>query len=264
MNCVECLEELATGSLRELSSESAVSRHAATCPDCGPLLTQLRDREYQAATILNTLPPVSDPIVVAETAGRLAQRRRVGGFVVTLASIALGLSIWFAAATLIPDVFDGGHGIVGGLQTETIPLSCLSPQQAGDVINPYVRGGGRIYYIAKGVSAITVRATPSEIYQIREVLKSFDNPHTTSCRASANRTADDLNRLLQNGATLEQAQEALKALQEQTRANQSERPEAAERPEQPERPEVTEKRDANVPVLAGVKPSPGKKAKPTR
>ena len=192
MNCEECLEELATGSLRELSPESSVSRHAATCPDCGPLLTQLRDREYQAATILNTIPPMSDPIMVAETAGKISQRRRMGGIVVTFASIALGLSIWFSAATLIPDVFDGGHGMAG-LETETIPLSCLSPQQAGDVINPYVRGRGRMYYTAPGVSAITVRASPTELFQIRNVLKSFDNPSTTLCRTNRNGTLDGLN-----------------------------------------------------------------------
>ncbi|HKR10206.1 MAG TPA: hypothetical protein VJS39_13515 [Gemmatimonadaceae bacterium] len=251
---------MATGSLRELSPESAVSRHAATCPDCGPLLTQLRDREYQAATILNTLPPISDPIIVAETAGKLSQRRRMGSVVVTFASIALGLSIWFAAATLIPDVFDGGHGVVG-LQTETIPLSCLSPQQAGDVISPYVRGRGRIYYTAKGVSAITVRATPSEIYQIREVLKNFDNPLATICRTSVKATSDALRKQLEAGATLEQVQ---RALEEQIRGNPSERPEALERPEQPERPEVAAKGEAGAPVLAGQKPSPGKKTKPAR
>jgi hypothetical protein len=189
MNCNECLEELATGSLRELSAESAVSRHAATCPDCGPLLTQLRDREYQAATVLNTLPPISDPIMVAESAGKLSHRRRMGGVVVTLASIALGLSIWFAASTFIPEIIDGGHGMAG-LQTETIPLSCLSPQQAGDVINPYMRGKGRIYYIANGVAAITVRATPPEIYQIRDVLRNFDNPGATTCGTSVKTTAD--------------------------------------------------------------------------
>src|SRR5256885_2139286 len=104
MNCPQCLEELATGSLRELTPDSAVSRHAATCPDCGPLLTQLRDREYQAATVLNSLRPASDPIIVAETAGRLAQRRKMGRVVVTLTSIALGVSIWFTAYTLFPGV----------------------------------------------------------------------------------------------------------------------------------------------------------------
>lgn len=258
MNCQECLEELATGSLRELSPESSVSRHAATCPDCGPLLTQLRDREYQAATILNTLPPISSPIIVAETAGKLSQRRRMGGVVVTIASIALGLSIWFAAATLMPDVFDGGHG-GGGLQTETIPLSCLSPQQAGDVINPYVRGRGRIYYTAKGVAAITVRATPSELFQIREVLKSFDNPLTTLCRTSVKSTADALRRQLEAGTTMDQLQ---KALEDQIRANQFEPPRTVDRPEQPERPALTEKREQGAPVLAGDKATASKKKGP--
>jgi hypothetical protein len=248
MNCQECLEELATGSLRELSPESAVSRHAASCPDCGPLLTQLRDREYQAATILNSLPPVSDPIVVAEIAGKLAHRRRVGGVVVTFASIALGLSIWFAAATLIPDVFDGGHGVTG-LQTETIPLSCLAPQQAGDVISPYVRGPGRIYYTAKGVSAITVRATPSEIYRIREVVKNFDNPLATICGSGLKATTDALQKQLKAGATFDEIQ---RALEEQTRANGS------------ERPEVTARVGQDAPVLTRAKPTPGKKAKPAR
>jgi hypothetical protein len=114
----------------------------------------------------------------------------MGSAVVTLASIALGLSIWFAASTLIPGIIDGGHGM-GGLQTETIPLSCLSPQQAGDIISPYVRGRGRIYYTAPGVSAITVRASPSETWQIKDVLKNFDNPRATTCGTSVKTTTDE-------------------------------------------------------------------------
>ncbi|HJP61058.1 MAG TPA: hypothetical protein VJ865_13715, partial [Gemmatimonadaceae bacterium] len=234
----ECLEELATGSLRELSPESAVSRHAAACPDCGPLLTQLRDREYQAATILNTLPPISDPIIVAETAGKLSHRRRMGSVVVTFASIALGLSIWFAASTLIPDIIDGGHGM-GGLQTETIPLSCLSPQQAGEIINPYVRGRDRIYYTTAGVSAITVRASPPEIWKIKDVLKTFDNSLTSTCQTGVKATVDELRRQLEGGATLNQVQ---KTLEEQIRATPS----------------------ADAPALAGEKPQPGNRTKPRR
>src|SRR5439155_432527 len=65
-----------------------------TGPDCGPLATMLRDREYNAATILNTLPPMSNPISVAETAGMLARRRRVGKVVVFLTGSALVATIW--------------------------------------------------------------------------------------------------------------------------------------------------------------------------
>ena len=46
MTCQECVSELATGSLRDLTPDSDVMRHCATCPDCGPLATLLREREY--------------------------------------------------------------------------------------------------------------------------------------------------------------------------------------------------------------------------
>jgi hypothetical protein len=197
MNCRECLEELATGSLRELTQESAVSRHAATCPDCGPLLTQLRDREYQAATVLNTLPPLSNPISVAETAGRLARRRRIGRVVVTLTAIALGLTIWFAADTMISDF---GHKpfTVDMLRTETIALTCLSPEQAGEIISPYVRSNGSTYYVPPaGVSAITVRATPSELQQVHSLLRDFDGGRHSSCNADMAANFQQLQRRLE-------------------------------------------------------------------
>ena len=196
MNCRECLEELATGSLRELTPDSAVSRHAATCADCGPLLVQLRDREYQAATVLNNLPPLSDPITVAGTAGTLARRRRIGRVVVTLMSIALGLTIWFAADTMISG-FGGRSFAVDMLHTETISLSCLTPEQAGEIISPYVRSHGSTYYVPPaGVSAITVRATPSELSQVRNLLRNFDNRRNASCSASVGPDITELQREL--------------------------------------------------------------------
>ena len=48
--------------------------------------------------------------------------------------------------------------------TETFTLSCLSPQQAGDIINPYLRSRGSTYYVStSGLSAITVHGTPDEL-----------------------------------------------------------------------------------------------------
>ncbi|MFL5482306.1 MAG: hypothetical protein ACJ8AK_08930 [Gemmatimonadaceae bacterium] len=195
MNCRECLEELAIGSLRELTPESAVSRHAAGCPDCGPLLTQLRDREYHAATVLNNLPPFSDPVAVAESSGRLARRRRMGGVVVTLMAIALGLTIWFAADTMISDF---GHSqLRDNLRTETISLSCLTPEQAGEIISPYVRTRGSTYYVGPpGVAAITVRATPGELSQVRTLLRDFDTGRNASCHADMATTFRQLDRQL--------------------------------------------------------------------
>lgn len=197
MNCPECLEELATGSLRELTPDSAVSRHAANCPDCGPLLTQLRDREYTAATILNNLPPLSNPISVAEAAGQLSRRRRIGRMVVTLTSIALGISIWFAADTMVPHF---GSAIIGenpALRTETIPLACLSPQQAAELVNPYVRSNGSNYYRAPtGIAAITVRASEVELRQVHEVLRNFDTGRNGTCHTNPTMTFDELEKAM--------------------------------------------------------------------
>lgn len=198
MNCHECLEEMATGSLRELTPESPVSRHAASCPDCGPLLTQLRDREYTAATILNNLPPLSNPISVAETAGQLSRRRRIGRVAVTLTAIALGISIWFAADTMVPDFLRASIGQNPSLRTETIPLRCLSPQQAAELINPYVRSNGSTYYIAPtGIAAITVRASEAELRQVREVLGNFDNGRNGTCHVGGKATPGDVEKELQ-------------------------------------------------------------------
>jgi hypothetical protein len=193
MTCQECLYELATGSLRDLTPESEVMRHCATCPDCGPLATRLRDREYNAATILNTLPPISNPISVAETAGMIAHRRRVGKVVVFLTGAAL-------AATIFTSLFvtDFGRKMIGAdkssLQTTTISLRCLSPAQAGDIIDPYFRTRGSIYFVTKsGVPAIAVRGTPSQIRKARELIREFDAADRATCALPGSNRTDEIN-----------------------------------------------------------------------
>lgn len=185
MTCEECLAELATGSLRELPSDSAVMRHCTTCPDCSRLTTLLRDREYEAATVLNNLPPMSNPLTVAESSVHMAQRRRVGRVVVMISGAALVITIWIAAATTILPRLNhvGGQAASGVLRTETMPLSCLSPQQAADIINPYVRSRGSTYYIpTSGISAITVRGTADELARSRDIIGQFEKDPAAACR----------------------------------------------------------------------------------
>ncbi len=186
MTCDECVSILATGSLRDLPADSAVILHCNRCPDCAQLTTLLRDREYTAATILNNLPPLSSPISVAETAGRLSRRRRVGQLVVMLAGAALVATIWIAAATtFVPMMNDADKDHRTALRTETIALTCLSPQQAADIINPYVRSHGSAYYVpASGLSAITVRGTASELAQSRDLIREFEKDPKAACHFS--------------------------------------------------------------------------------
>jgi hypothetical protein len=184
MTCEQCLSELATGSLRDLPSDSAVMRHCATCPDCSRLTTLLRDREYEAATVLNNLPPMSNPIAVAEASVLTAHRRRVGRVVVMLSGAALALTIWFTAATLIFPAMRS-NGPMSTLVTETIPLSCLSPQQAAEIVDPYLRTHGSLYFVpTSGISAITVRGTAAQLSKSRDLIREFETDPNAACRVS--------------------------------------------------------------------------------
>lgn len=183
MTCEQCLAELATGSLRQLPSDSAVMQHCATCPDCSRLTTLLRDREYEAATVLNNLPPMSNPIAVAEASVLTAHRRRTGRVVVMLSGAALLATIWITAVTLILPAMRSDAPAT--LLTETIPLKCLSPRQAADIIDPYVRTHGSLYFIpTSGISAITVRGTPAQLNKSKDLIREFETDPSAACRIS--------------------------------------------------------------------------------
>jgi hypothetical protein len=184
MTCEDCLSALATGSLREMTADSPVMQHCATCPECTRLTTALREREYETATILNNLPPISHPLTVAETAIQVARRRRFGQVAVMASGGALIATIWIAAAmTVIPALNRADLRTTELLRTETISLTCLSPKQAGDIIDPYVRSSGSAYYVpSSGISAITVRGTLRELEKSRDLLRDFESNPGAACR----------------------------------------------------------------------------------
>lgn len=204
MNCKDCLKALQTESLREMSPDSPVMRHCATCPDCARVTTMLRDKEYETATVLNNLPPMSNPLTVAGAAVQTAQRRRVGRVVVMLSGMAGAIIIWIVAATMIVLPMQRA-GIIGGndgeppksaVRTETMTLSCLSPQQAGDIITPYIRSEkSRISIPGSGISAITVTGTADELAKSRSLVLEFEENPSAACRlpmAIAKRLQDEM------------------------------------------------------------------------
>jgi hypothetical protein len=72
------------------------------------------------------------------------------------------------------------------LRTETIALSCLSPQQAADLINPYIRLRGSAYWVpSKEIPAITIRAGADELAKARELIREFENNPAAACHAPA-------------------------------------------------------------------------------
>ncbi|HEY8831180.1 MAG TPA: hypothetical protein VIM21_01600 [Gemmatimonadaceae bacterium] len=184
MNCTEVLATLSTASLRDMTPDSDVMLHCDNCPDCARVTTMLRDREYEAATLLNGLPPLSNPIAIAEQSVIASKRRRVGRVAVIMSGAALIITIWIAAAlTVIPALNEGDVNTASSLHTETMQLSCLSPQQAADIINPYVRSHGSTYYIpTTGISAITVRGTRDELARSRNLIHDFESDPKAACK----------------------------------------------------------------------------------
>lgn len=185
MTCEDCLSALSIESLREMNPDSALMLHCATCVDCARVTAMLREKEYETATLLNGLPPMSNPLTVAEAAVRTSQRRRVGRAVVWLSGAAGTVIIWMVAATTIIPALDRADMRTAGAQrTETMPLTCLSPQQAADIINPYIRTHGSLYYLpSSGISAITVRGTAEELAKSRNLIRDFEKDPSAACRA---------------------------------------------------------------------------------
>ena len=184
MTCAEAISALSIASLRDMSPDSPVMQHCAECADCSRVTTMLREQEYEAATVLNGLPPMSDPVVLAQQSLVTSARRKTGRIAVVFTGAALVATIWIASwLTIIPALNNADAQHASSFRTETIQLSCLSPRQAGDIISPYVRSSGSTFYVPEsGIRAITIRANVTEINHAREVIDQFEGDPSAACR----------------------------------------------------------------------------------
>ncbi len=205
MTCAEVLETLSTASLRDMPVDSAIMAHCATCPDCARVTTMLREKEYEAASLLNGLPPMSNPVTLAEESAVTSRRRRVGRIAVIGTGAALVATIWIAASlTIFPELIHDDARPGSELRTETMQLTCLSPQQAADIINPYVRSRGSTYYIPNsGISAITVRGNGDELAKSRDLIAQFETDPGAACKlkggADVNSADDAMSQAIRDG-----------------------------------------------------------------
>lgn len=184
MTCAEALSALSIASLRDMGPDSPIMQHCAECPECSRVTTMVREQEYEAATTLNGLPPMSDPAALAEQSVISSARRRKGRIAVMLSGAALIATVWIALwLTIIPALNNADASHLMTLRTETVQLSCMSPQQAGDIISPYVRSHGSTFYVpSSGIRAITIRGNADEIRNARRVIDQFESDPAAACR----------------------------------------------------------------------------------
>jgi hypothetical protein len=127
---------------------------------------------------------MSNPVTLAEKSVVTSKRRRVGRIAVIGTGAALVATVWIAASlTIIPQLNQADARVASELRTETIQLNCLSPQQAADIINPYVRSRRSTYYIpTSGISAITVRGNANELAKSRDLIAQFETDPGAACK----------------------------------------------------------------------------------
>jgi hypothetical protein len=161
--------------------------------------------EYDTASTLNNLLPLTSPVSLAETSATLSRRRRVGRLVVTLSGI-IGAIIVAVVASTMPAPQRIWIGLTeplasSALRTETITLTCLSPEQAGEIISPYVRSNGSVYYTpTRGLSVITVRGTEREIQRSRDLLQELEGDPAAACHHAADADLADIKRRAEEDA----------------------------------------------------------------
>jgi hypothetical protein len=98
-------------------------------------------------------------------------------------AVLLAATIWIAVVRVVlPSARATAEMTTSHQVTETLTLKCLSPEQAGELISPYVRSNGSLYYLPKSsLQVITVRATPGEMTAVKALLSRFDTAPAGSC-----------------------------------------------------------------------------------
>lgn len=183
MNCEEYLLMIETASVGEIEQSTRIREHAASCEDCTRVIRLIAESEHDLAAALDDVSSSVPASQTAESAILIAKRRKAGRLFAGGLLVLFAIAAWFTWVLVIaPGIRATVESAAPNLHTETIPLQCLLPKQAGDLISPYVRSNGSAYYLAKPpMQVITVRATPEELRKVKTLLGQFDKPGATGC-----------------------------------------------------------------------------------
>ncbi len=189
MNCAECLDFIATADLDELAENSTLRLHVDRCRVCASAVQHVVVAEQQLERALSQRSDVAARHT-AHQAVQVARRRRVSRLIMVALASVMAVTAWVAwIRVLLPAARITRAIARGSAITETLPLYCLSSPQAGDLVSPYLRSNGSMYYLAKPpLRVITVRATREELSAVRSLLARYDGDERRVCTAPVTAT----------------------------------------------------------------------------
>ena len=185
MTCQECLAALATGSIAEIAHNGSAREHCATCEECSRVVRLIAEAERDLARAFDSIVSAVPATRTAEMAIGFSRRRRTARLLSAIFTLALAALIWLAWTRVVVRGAQATAEIASLNQhTLTARLDCLTSNQAGELISPYVRSDGSAWYAAKPpLRILTVRGTPEELKKVREILAQFDNAKLSTCTA---------------------------------------------------------------------------------
>ena len=183
MTCEQYLEALRAAPIAEVNQTTEARAHFQSCPECSRMLTVIQDGERGLGDSLAAARSRFAPGDTADIAVATATRRRVGRFAALGFAALIAVIAWI---TIVRVIVPGARETAqlaanNSLVTQTLKLRCMSSFQAGDLIHPYVRSHGSLYYIVDG-PFITVRATAPELVKVKSLLAQLDDPSQMKCK----------------------------------------------------------------------------------
>jgi hypothetical protein len=174
MNCDDYLSLLETLPVDDLA-HGRPREHTVGCHECERVTRLVTERERNMVMAFDDL---SFPVAAAQTAAtaltasprrKVAIAYNIGLGVVTGAIVIAVIGSRMLARTPISRV------------TETFRLQCLSPEQASELLRPYVQPTGAIYFRNPSLGVLNVEAPQAVMAKARSILDRYDNPAQSQC-----------------------------------------------------------------------------------
>jgi type II secretory pathway component GspD/PulD (secretin) len=175
MNCNDYLAMLATLPVDELAYGHP-REHTLECRDCDRVTRVVAERERNMRLALDDVYSSRPAAQIAIQAVESSRRRRIVRFYEVAVGIAMAASaVFFVTTRRIP-----ARNAVE-VVSETFRLQCLSPEQAAEVIRPYVSSRDAILLPSSTLGIIRVRASLERIQKARSALDRYDNAAQSPC-----------------------------------------------------------------------------------